>query len=173
MALALIKKAVLSNPNSLRKTIGIFCNASRNHWNYQYKPGPYPRTEEERAAAAKKYGLLVEEYQPYPEDMGYGDYPKMPDIGTDSKDPHYPYDLPDLKRNFNEPFHARAEIIGEDRYDISMRPRIPVWQQLTWFVGTVGGCFLLYFFLEDYKVGRPVTAKQYPHDGPHYLFSPK
>lgn len=30
MALALIKKAVLSNPNSLRKTVGIFYNVSRN-----------------------------------------------------------------------------------------------------------------------------------------------
>lgn len=72
-------------------------------WNYQYKPGPYPVTPEERAAAAKKYGLTIEEYQPYPEHMGYGDYPKLPDIGADSKDPFYPYDQPELKRNFNEP----------------------------------------------------------------------
>lgn len=72
-------------------------------WNYQYKPGPYPKTPEERAAAAKRYGLTIEEYQPYPEEEGYGDYPKLPDIGADSKDPHYPYDNPELKRNFNEP----------------------------------------------------------------------
>ncbi|XP_050351609.1 NADH dehydrogenase [ubiquinone] 1 beta subcomplex subunit 8, mitochondrial [Nymphalis io] len=173
MALALIRKAVLSNPSSLRKTVGIFCNAARNHWNYQYKPGPYPRTQAEREAAAKKYGLTIEEYQPYPEDMCYGDYPKMPDIGADSKDPSYPYDSPELKRNFNETFHAQAEIFGEDRYDISMRPRLPVLTQLTWFLCTVTGSFLLYFYLEDYKFGRPVTAKQYPQDGPHYLFSPK
>lgn len=72
-------------------------------WNYQYKPGPYPRTPEERAASAKKYGMSIEEYQPYPEHMGYGDYPNLPDIGADSKDPHYPYDCPEFKRNFNEP----------------------------------------------------------------------
>lgn len=72
-------------------------------WNYQYKPGPYPKTPEERAAAAKRYGLTIEEYQPYPEEQGYGDYPKLPDIGADSRDPHYPYDNPELKRNFNEP----------------------------------------------------------------------
>lgn len=72
-------------------------------WNYQYKPGPYPKTPEERAAAAKKYGMTVEEYQPFPESMCYGDYPRLPDIGADSKDPHYPWDIPDLKRNFNEP----------------------------------------------------------------------
>lgn len=34
-------------------------------------PGPYPRTPEERAAAAKKYNLRVEDYEPYP-DNGEG-----------------------------------------------------------------------------------------------------
>lgn len=37
-------------------------------WNKDFKPGPFPQTEEERRAAAKKYGLLPEEYKPYPED---------------------------------------------------------------------------------------------------------
>uniref|UniRef100_A0A8D2FPJ6 NADH:ubiquinone oxidoreductase subunit B8 n=1 Tax=Theropithecus gelada TaxID=9565 RepID=A0A8D2FPJ6_THEGE len=35
-------------------------------------PGPYPRTPEERAAAAKKYNMRVEDYEPYP-DEGMGD----------------------------------------------------------------------------------------------------
>ncbi|CAG9110263.1 hypothetical protein JYU34_010922 [Plutella xylostella] len=170
MAFALVKKAIISNPQGLRKTAGIFCNAARNHWNYQYKPGAYPQTPEERAAAAKKYGLTIEEYQPYPEHMGYGDYPKLPDIGADSKDPYYPYDSPEFKRNFNEPIHMSAELYGEDRYDISMRPRFSLLHQWTWFLGTLAGSFALFFFLEDYKVGRPVTAKQYPWNGPHYEF---
>lgn len=171
MASVLLKKAILANPHGLRKAAGIFCNAARNHWNYQYKPGPFPTTAEERAASAKKYGLTIEEYQPYPEDMGYGDYPKLPDIGADSKDPHYPYDCPELKRNFNEPIHARAEIFGEDRYDISMRPRFSVLHQWIWFLGTVGGSLALYFFLDNYKFGRPVACKQYPGNGPHYSFA--
>lgn len=37
-------------------------------WNKDWKPGPYPETEEERKAAAKKYGLLPEDYKPYPDD---------------------------------------------------------------------------------------------------------
>lgn len=37
-------------------------------WNKDFKPAPYPETEEERRAAAKKYGLLPEEYKPYPPD---------------------------------------------------------------------------------------------------------
>uniref|UniRef100_A0A8D0HGC7 NADH dehydrogenase [ubiquinone] 1 beta subcomplex subunit 8, mitochondrial n=1 Tax=Sphenodon punctatus TaxID=8508 RepID=A0A8D0HGC7_SPHPU len=44
-------------------------------------PGPYPKTPEEwaAAAAANKYNMRVEDYEPYPDkDMGYGDYPKLP-----------------------------------------------------------------------------------------------
>lgn len=33
--------------------------------------GPYPKTPEERAAAAKKYNMTVEDYEPYP-DNGEG-----------------------------------------------------------------------------------------------------
>lgn len=69
--------------------------------------------------------------------------------------------------------HASSEIIGEDRYDISMRPRFSLLHQWTWFLGAIGGSVLLFLFLEDHKFGRPVTAKQYPHEGPHYLFNPK
>ncbi|XP_026324070.1 NADH dehydrogenase [ubiquinone] 1 beta subcomplex subunit 8, mitochondrial [Hyposmocoma kahamanoa] len=170
MKMALLQKAILNNPKTVQKTIGIFYNVSRNHWNYQYKPGPYPKTNEERAAAAKKYGLTIEEYTPYPESMGYGDYPKLPDIGADSKDPHYPWDMPELKRNFNEPVHALAELYGEDRYDISMRPRFPVWYQACFLFAVLGGSFALYYYLEDFKMGRPVLVKQYPKDGPHYMF---
>lgn len=34
-------------------------------------PGPYPKTPEERAAAAKKYNMTIEDYEPYP-DNGEG-----------------------------------------------------------------------------------------------------
>ncbi|KAL4709790.1 hypothetical protein ACJJTC_001244 [Scirpophaga incertulas] len=165
MALALLKNAVLQNPHGFRKIAGILCNTARNHWNYQYQPGPYPRTPEERAAAAKKYNMSIEEYQPYPEEEGYGDYPKLPDIGADSKDPTYPYDCPELKRNFNEPFHAIAEIIGEDRYDISMRPRFSLSVQWSMLLTAIGGSAAIYLFLENHKVGRPVICKQYPGQG--------
>ncbi|KAG9464546.1 hypothetical protein GDO78_019774 [Eleutherodactylus coqui] len=34
-------------------------------------PGPYPKTKAERAAAAKKYNMILEDYKPYP-DNGQG-----------------------------------------------------------------------------------------------------
>lgn len=57
-----------------------------------WKPGPYPKTKEEREAAAKKYGLLPEEYEPYPDDgSGYGDYPNLPIVSDDTKDQNLPW----------------------------------------------------------------------------------
>ncbi|XP_073858602.1 NADH dehydrogenase [ubiquinone] 1 beta subcomplex subunit 8, mitochondrial isoform X2 [Macaca fascicularis] len=67
-------------------------------------PGPYPRTPEERAAAAKKYNMRVEDYEPYPDEgMGYGDYPKLPDRSQHERDPWYSWDQPDLRLNWGEP----------------------------------------------------------------------
>jgi hypothetical protein len=72
-------------------------------WNKDWKPGPYPKTEAERIAAAKKYGLLPQDYEPYPDDgTGYGDYPKLPIISADMRDPFYEWDYPDQKRNYGE-----------------------------------------------------------------------
>lgn len=66
-------------------------------------PAPYPRTEKERAASAQKYGIPLEEYKPIPDDgEGAGDYPDFKAISGDSKDPFYPWDFPEVKRNFNE-----------------------------------------------------------------------
>lgn len=66
-------------------------------------PGNYPKTEEERARAAAKYGIPVEEYKPVPDDgEGAGDYPDFPLVAADAKDPYYPWDFPELKRNYNE-----------------------------------------------------------------------
>jgi len=77
-------------------------------WNKDYKPGPYPQTEKERLAAAKKYYLLPEEYKPYADDgLGYGDYPKVGyGLGVEAKDSYYPWDYPEHKRNQHEPVSA-------------------------------------------------------------------
>lgn len=73
-------------------------------WNKDFKPAPLPKTEEERRAAAAKYNLHPAEYQTYPDDgSGLGDYPKLPDISAENKDPFYPWDMPEIKKNFNEP----------------------------------------------------------------------
>lgn len=73
-------------------------------WNKDYKAGPIPQTDAEREAAAKKYHLLPEEYKPYADNgMGYGDYPELKGgLGVEARDAFYPYDYPELKRNYQE-----------------------------------------------------------------------
>lgn len=74
-------------------------------WNKDWKPGPYPKTEEERRAAAKKYNLIPEDYEPYDDKdgLGYGDYPKLPLKSAEGKDPYHHWDITHLKKNYGEP----------------------------------------------------------------------
>ena len=44
-----------------------------------WKPGPYPEDQDARIAAAKKYGMILEDYKPYEDpDVMAGDYPCLP-----------------------------------------------------------------------------------------------
>lgn len=147
----------------------------RNHgWNKDFKPGPYPATLEARNAAAKKYNMLPSEYDAYPEDgTGVGDYPKFPAVSGDSKDPNYPWDNPEFKRNYGETFHLQADMIGEDRYDVTMRHRVPFWSQWGQFLGVVFGLFGVMLVFENFKMFPALLPKQYPGDGEHYTFEIK
>uniref|UniRef100_A0A1B0BFT4 NADH dehydrogenase [ubiquinone] 1 beta subcomplex subunit 8, mitochondrial n=1 Tax=Glossina palpalis gambiensis TaxID=67801 RepID=A0A1B0BFT4_9MUSC len=142
-------------------------------WNKDYKPGAYPKTEEERAIAAKKYNLLPEEYKPYADNgLGYGDYPELPGgLGVEARDPYYPYDYPELKRNFGETIHADYDLYSEDRWSQPSQPRFSNSGYWLSFLGVMAGCLILYYGIDDYKMYRPVAAKQYPGEGRvHYTF---
>lgn len=102
---------LITNKSNFGAIVGV-----RNHWNKDFKPAPYPITQKQREAAAAKYGIPIEEYEPYPDDgLGYGDYPKLSDKSIELRDPYYPYDFPEHKRNFNEPINANIDEISEDR----------------------------------------------------------
>ncbi|KAF2881267.1 hypothetical protein ILUMI_24912 [Ignelater luminosus] len=156
------------------KNHGILYTAVRNHWNKDFKPGEFPKTPEQRALAAEKYQLVSEDYKPYPNDgSGLGDYPDLPMESGESKDPFYPWDNPELKRNFNEPLHADVDMIGEDRYDVTARHRVPVWLQYVQFFAWMGGAFVLYYIADKMKWFLAAAEKQYPRNGKHYTFEPK
>ncbi|XP_046403579.1 NADH dehydrogenase [ubiquinone] 1 beta subcomplex subunit 8, mitochondrial [Ischnura elegans] len=160
-------------PQQLKRLQPLFAAQSvRNHWNKDWKPGPYPQNAEEREAAAKKYGLLPSEYQPYPDDgMGHGDYPYLPPNSTESRDLHYPYDLPELKRNFGDVMNAEADMYGEDRIDASHTPHPSGKVQWAMFLGVFLGFTGIFYFLENYKMFQPALPKSYPADGKkHYTF---
>merc|ERR1712137_336946 len=142
------------------KTSAIVAN-----WNKDWKPGPFPLTPEERAKAAKKYGLRVEDYDVYPDDgTGYGDYPNLPPVSGDSRDPYYDWDIPELKRNYGEPLNVDHDMFGEDRYNPNARPRYSsryMFFTTATFIGTV---LTLYLLTLPYPHFLPVLPKQYPYN---------
>lgn len=153
-----------------------------------------PKTDEARRAAALKYNVHPTDYKTYPDDgTGYGDYPKLPVVSGDARDPHYPYDFPEVKRNFNEPVigplivwficsfnlfifqrHVDEDIIGEDRYNFNFKPLVPMWMQILQFVGAMIGTYAVYLVCEKVKFFVGTIPKQYPAEGKvHYTFEPQ
>ncbi|XP_076245772.1 NADH:ubiquinone oxidoreductase subunit ASHI [Calliopsis andreniformis] len=134
-------------------------------------PGPYPTTEEERRAAAEKYGMHPDEYKPLPHDeTGAGDYPDLPWISVEARDPYYPWDMPAIRRNYGEPIHYQFDMMGEDRYDYGVRQFLNGYKCAAIFVIFFVGS---YFFLTSFKHTVILkTEKQWPGKGVHYTFEP-
>ena len=69
-------------------------------------------TQEQREAAARKYGLRPDEYEPYLDDgTGRGDYPKLPLVSAGERDPFRNWDYPEHRRDFGEPVSIRENIV--------------------------------------------------------------
>ena len=86
-------------------------------WVRDWKPGPPPKTEEEKVAAARKYNLIPEDYECYPETEGYGDYPKLPPVGYDARDPYEDLDYYYHRRNYGETLHIDYDAMTGERHD--------------------------------------------------------
>ncbi|CAG0881711.1 unnamed protein product [Cyprideis torosa] len=109
---------------------GLYSGSKRNKsevktWYHHYKPGPYPRTEAERRAAAKKYNMLYEDYQPYPEEKAFGDYPWIPMIHHDMRNPYEDFDFPHLRRNYGEVIHPKAWRLTGKTPNLELPPGYP------------------------------------------------
>ncbi|GFT27544.1 NADH dehydrogenase 1 beta subcomplex subunit 8, mitochondrial [Nephila pilipes] len=146
-------------------------NSSITTWNKDWKPGPYPRTEEQRIAAAKKYNMLPEDYEPYPEEEGFGDYPMFKPFHMESRNPFEAYDFPELKRNYGEPIHPDYDLCLEDKVNFQRKFRTTPWKMLLYVViaGTLYTSILLYG--EWYPTDQRRIPKQYPYSGQiHYSF---
>ncbi|XP_053496425.1 NADH dehydrogenase [ubiquinone] 1 beta subcomplex subunit 8, mitochondrial [Ictalurus furcatus] len=130
-------------------------------------PGPYPRTAEERAAAAKKYNLRLEDYQPHPDDgHGYGDYPVLPDRSQHERDPWYQWDHPDLRRNWGEPIHYDFDMYIRNRVDTSPSP--VDWSTMCKrFFGFFTFMMVMFGLGEVFPAYQPVAPKQYPYNNLH------
>ena len=101
---SLISTSRLLVKNPVISKIAMRGMASPAPWNYLWKPGPYPIDEEERRAAAKKYGMIYEDYKPNEEeDAMMGDYPCLPIEPAAEKNALYEWDCPEYRRNYGEP----------------------------------------------------------------------
>ena len=99
-----LSSRLLARHASIAKLSARSASGSPPPWNYLWKPGPYPIDDEERAAAAKKYGMLLEDYKPNEEeDAMMGDYPCLPIEPQAEKSALYEWDCPEYRRNYGEP----------------------------------------------------------------------
>ncbi|KAJ8264348.1 hypothetical protein GJAV_G00148120 [Gymnothorax javanicus] len=152
--------------NWKRQKIGAVISAARaaSGISKDMLPGPYPKTPEEIAAAAKKYNMSLEDYKPYPDEgMGFGDYPMLPARSQHERDPWYQWDHPDLRRNWGEPMHWDFDMFIRNRVDTSPSP--VDWQTMCKHLfGFLGFMFLMFYLGEKFPAYQPVAPKQYPYN---------
>lgn len=165
--MSLLKSKLLFNA-SRQFTTSLVRNA---YWNKDWKPGPFPKTEAERLEAAKKYGLLPEEYEPVPDDgEGSGDYPSLKPISVEARDPFYPWDFPEYRRNFNEPLHEDFNMYTADRINVNFQPKYSIIKQLAGFLGAMG-ISVLFLELGNDACFLPMAKQHIPEPGvKHYTY---
>ncbi|XP_053213370.1 NADH dehydrogenase [ubiquinone] 1 beta subcomplex subunit 8, mitochondrial-like isoform X2 [Panonychus citri] len=140
-----------------------------------FKPGPTPKTEEERRAAAAKYNMIPEDYQVWDEKLGWGDYPKFEGVGWDARDPYDDYDCEYDRYWYGEPVHIDSILWGP----VGMNPDWVTHKPWYYFylvsIGTVLGFTFVAFVFEYFNVrvsGR-TKPKQFPGANKvHYTFEP-
>ncbi|XP_071859831.1 NADH:ubiquinone oxidoreductase subunit ASHI [Bombus fervidus] len=138
----------------------------------KYLPGPYPKTEEEWIAAAEKYNMHIDEYKAYaPDKSSLVDYPNLPLISAEAKDPYYPWDHPGPRTCHGETLSEHFHLLQGDRCDYGVRKTFSDAKgAVIYIVFTVTYLVIAYF---SPKCSQPTLAKQYPGKGVHYTFELK
>ncbi|CAF1131143.1 unnamed protein product [Rotaria magnacalcarata] len=80
--------------------------------NREWRPNEEaPVTPEDRAATARKYNMLEEDYKPLPPERNAGDMPDVPPAGKYfDRNPWEDYDYAADRQNWNEPHHPEDHI---------------------------------------------------------------
>jgi hypothetical protein len=165
-------------------------NSTRNKtvWIYRLAPeppisnktvGPWPRTKEEREKAARKYNLIPEDYQPFPEEDGWGDYPDLPAVGAYNRYKYDDFDDPQDMRFYGEPFHISADMYYWERIDPMESEKIafkqfPWWKRAVVCFGFPALIYGIYYGLEKSRVNinHPWKIREYSGGQPLYAFPP-
>lgn len=166
-----------------------FCGRrNKTVWIYKMAPeppvtnktiGPWPETKEEREKAARKYNLIPEDYEPYPELDGFGDYPKLPAIGAYNRYKYDDFDDPQDMRFYGEPFHLQADMYYWERIDpmesekITFK-RFPWWKRTLVVFGypTLIVTVIYLFNKSKFNVNHPWKIREYNQGRPLYAFPP-
>ncbi|RCN35628.1 NADH-ubiquinone oxidoreductase ASHI subunit [Ancylostoma caninum] len=139
-----------------------------------HKPGEYPTTDEERRAAAIKYGLRPEDYQPMSKNdvVRYaGDYPDLGIITYDHKDPYEAWTDRQNRRNWGEMVPIDMMRYRGDRLTFTglEAEDFTTWGSIMLCLRVLVPMALLswYFCSEDpnaFRWKNPAMPKQYPYD---------
>lgn len=118
----------------------------------------YPKTKEERERAAKKYNLIPEDYEPYPEEEGWGDYPNLKCVGAYNKDWYGDYYDIQEHRFYGEPIELNADLYFWERVDPQSDTRpaqtLTGWPGHFFFFGLCTGPFAIYYFFTRTATGK-------------------
>lgn len=114
----------------------------------------WPRTKEERERAARKYNLIPEDYEPYPEDEAYGDYPKLKAIGAFNRDRYDDFDDTVDLSFYGEPLHMEVDMHFWERMDPLDHEKNwpPIWKQILTWVGALALMPAINWVCDEYDI---------------------
>jgi len=137
-------------------------------WFEDFKPRPYPKTEEERKVAAVKYGLREGDYKPIHPDKYYGtgDYPELGEVQYGVKDPYENWNMERYRRNFGEPVAKEFNMNFPDRYTYTHVEGMQGWKILFRYILHYGGLVFFVFLCTEFPLRMilPLKPKQFPYD---------
>merc|ERR1712004_408740 len=111
-----------------------------------------PVTKEEKAAAARKYGMIEEDYVPY---------------GPDERPGHHNWDIVSMKKDFGEPMDENWNFHQGTRGDTGRKWMSPQMAFLAFLCNVTVFYGLLWISPNTYF---PIIGPQLPANGPHYTF---
>ncbi len=112
--------------------------------------------------------MIEEDYEPYPDDGdGKGDYPWLKPSSGDSRSGLIDWDLPEMKRNFNEPLPLHYDATTEQRFDDTTVTPISDSQAWIFFIGIFGSFMAMYYVGTLYPSFQPVAEHQLPYKNTH------
>ncbi|MCP9261818.1 Inhibitor of growth protein [Dirofilaria immitis] len=123
-----------------------------------HMPDDYPKNEEERRAAAIKYGMRPEDYKPYDKDDYFkysGNYPDYGCVTYDHKDPYENWSDPHYRRNWGEGMDQHSHFLSSFNSSADLL--------LDWYSDMAKGSQMLKQYPYDIKRAYPFTdPRVYP-----------